>query len=142
MLLPGLQFLEGVSLNRPLQTGRQSRTGVRPWAAAGGCVDLQHPLSRQGNNPVMICNTWPGTGAEQICIEPRQLLRPARGQHPAQRDVSRFHRVMISVFEPVSVIHFPVVTDTTSGRMIMPLPAHPLEGCSSDVTSAIPFKPG
>ena len=49
---------------------------------------------------------------------------------------------MISVLEPVSVIHFPVVTDTTSGRMIMPLPAHPLEGCRFDVTSAIPFKPG
>ncbi len=37
---------------------------------------------------------------------------------------------------------FSVVFDTTSGRMIKLLPAHPLEGCRSDVTPAIPFKPG
>ena len=35
-----------------------------------------------------------------------------------------------------------VVFDTTSGRMIRLLLAHPLEGCRPDVTPAIPLKPG
>ena len=99
-------------------------------------------LSRERNNPVMAGHARFRAGAQKIRIEPRQLLGPARCEHPAQSNVVSIHPAMISGLVPCCLIRISVVFDTTSGRMIKLLPAHSLEGCRSDVTPAIPLKPG